>query len=53
MRLNIQDLMTIRDAADALGDIDLAHELNEVGDKLANGLKLELDTVTNSNVGAT
>ena len=47
-RLNPQDLMTLRDAAEELGDIDLAQDLNEVGDKLADLLKEELDTEQNA-----
>lgn len=45
-RLTAQDLMTLRDAALELGEIDLAHELNEVGDKLADDLKDQLDDPT-------
>ena len=44
IELTAQDLMTIRDAALELGDDDLAHELNAIGDKLAEQLKERLDT---------
>lgn len=45
-RLTSQDLMALRDAADALSDIDdgLAMDLHGIGDKIADQLKFELDT---------
>lgn len=45
-KLTSQDLITIRDAADYLVDVheDLAYDLQEVGDRLAEYLKLVLDT---------
>ena len=45
--LTAQDLMTLRDAAEALDDIDVAHELNAVGDVMADRLKLQIDTPQN------
>jgi len=50
-QLNAQNLMTLRDAAEALmyefGAEDLGAELNEVGDKLTDLLKEQLDTEQN------
>lgn len=46
LMLTPQDLMEVRDAADILSDVDdeVAYDLGKVGDKIAELLKLMVDT---------